>query len=71
MDTVYAITKAKIRRFELEALGMGRHEGSDTFLRLVNQDVFQAYWRHYCNFGTSSRLCHGKLTNLSVPTGVS
>jgi hypothetical protein len=70
-DTVYAITKAKIRRFELEALGMGRHEGSDTFLRLTNQDVFQAYWRHYCNFGTSSRLCHGKLVNLAVPTGVS
>lgn len=70
-DTVYALRKDKIRRFELEPLGMGRHEGSDTFLRLVNQDVFQAYWRHYCNYGTSSRLSHGKLTNLATPTGIS
>jgi hypothetical protein len=71
VDTVYALRKDKIRKFELEALGMGRHEGSDTFLRLVNQDVFQAYWRHYANIGTSSRLSHGKLVNLSVPTGIS
>lgn len=71
VDTVYAIRKDKIRKFELEPLGMGRHEGSDVFLRLVNQDVFQAYWRHYCNFGTSSRLSHGKLVNLAKPTGIS
>ena len=70
-DTVYALNKEKIRKFELEPLGMGRHEGSDTFLRLVNTDVFQAYWRHYCNFGTSSRIHHGKLVNLAVPSGVS
>lgn len=71
VDTVYALKKDKIRKFELEALGMGRHEGSDTFLRLVNQDVFQAYWRHYCNMGTSSRISHGKIVNLAVPTGLS
>lgn len=71
VDTVYALRKEKLRKFELEPLGMGRHEGSDTFLRLVNQDVFQAYWRHYCNFGTSSRLSHGKLTNLATPSGIS
>lgn len=70
-DTVYALKKDKIRKFELEPLGMGRHEGSDTFLRLVNQDVFQAYWRHYCNFGTSQRIAHGKIVNLAVPTGLS
>jgi hypothetical protein len=70
-DTVYAIRKDKIRKFELEAIGMGKHQGSDTFLRLVNQDVFQAYWRHYCNIGTSSRLSHGKLVSLAVPAGVS
>ncbi len=70
VDTVYAIRKAKIRKFELEALGMGKHEGSDVFLRLVNQDVFQAYWRHYANYGTSSRLSHGKIVGLAVPTGV-
>lgn len=71
VDSVYAIKKDKIRRFELEPLGMGRHDGSDTFLRLVNQDVFQAYWRHYCNFGTSQRVAHGKLVNLAVPSGLS
>jgi len=38
-DTIYAIRKDKIRKFELEPIGMGRHEGSDIFLRLVNQDV--------------------------------
>lgn len=70
-DTVYAIKKDKIRRFELEPLGMGRHDGSDQFLRLVNQDVFQAYWRHYCNFGTSKRVAHGKIVNLAVPSGLS
>lgn len=69
-DTVYAIRKDKIRKFELEALGMGRHEGSDIFLRLVNQDVYQAYWRHYANYGTSSRLSHGKIVSLAVPTGI-
>ncbi len=68
--TVYALRKEKIRKFELEALGMGKHEGSDTFLRAINQDVFQAYWRHYCNYGTSSRLSHGKIIGLAVPTGV-
>ncbi len=70
-DTVYAIRKDKIRKFELEPIGMGRHEGSDIFLRLVNQDVYQAYWRHYANYGTSSRLSHGKIVGLAVPTGIS
>lgn len=70
-DTVYALRKDKVRRFELEPLGMGRHEGSDVFLRLVNQDVYQAYWRHYCNYGTSSRLSHGKIVSLAVPSGIS
>ena len=69
-DSVYALRKDKIRKFELEAIGMGKHEGSDTFLRAINQDVFQAYWRHYCNYGTSSRLSHGKIIGLTVPTGI-
>lgn len=69
-DTVYAIRKDKIRKFELEGIQMGRHEGSDTFLRKINQDAFQAYWRHYCNFGTSLRRAHGKIVSLAVPTGV-
>lgn len=69
-DTVYAIKKGLIRKFELEPLGMGTHDGSDRFLRLANFDVFQAYWRHYVNFGTSKRNAHGKLVNLAKPSGV-
>lgn len=71
VDTIYGLKKSKLRKFELEALGMGRHEGSDVFLRLVNQDVYQAYWRHYCNYGTSSRLSHGKIVSLATPAGIS
>jgi hypothetical protein len=67
-DTVYAIKKDKISRFELGPMEMGAHDGSDVFLRLANYDVFQAYWRHYCNFGTSQRNAHGKLVSLTVPT---
>lgn len=70
-DTVYALKKNKIRKFEVEAMGMGTQDGSDRFLRKVNQDVFQAYWRHYVNFGTSQRNAHGKITNLATPTGIS
>lgn len=70
-DTVYAVKRGKIRKFEVEAMGMGTHEGSDKFLRKVNQDSFQAYWRHYANFGTSQRNAHGKIVSLAKPTGVS
>lgn len=69
-DTVYAIKKPMIRKFEVEALGMGKHEGSDTFLRKVNSDAFQAYWRWYMNWGTSKRNAHGKIVSLARPTGV-
>lgn len=70
-DTVYAIRKDKVRKFEVEPMGMGTQDGSDRFLRKVNQDVFQAYWRHYSNFGTSQRNAHGKLVSLAKPTGAS
>lgn len=70
-DSVYAIRKEKLRKFELLALAMGRHEGSDTFLRVTGTDVYQAYWRHYCNFGASSRIHHGKIVSLAVPAGLS
>lgn len=70
-DTVYALNKAALHKFELEALSMGKHEGSDTFLRKVNADSFQAYWRHYCNMGASGRNRHGKITGLARPSGVS
>jgi hypothetical protein len=68
-DTVYAIAKKHLQKYELEALGMGKHDGSDTFLRKVNSDVFQAYWRHYCNFGSGKRNALGKIVSLAVPTG--
>lgn len=71
LDTVYAIRKKLIQKYELKALAMGTHDGSDVFLRLANYDVFQAYWRHYCNFGTSQRNAHGKLVSLAVPTALS
>lgn len=71
IDHLYAIKKSMVRKFELSPMAMASHDGSDVFLRLANQDVFQAYWRHYCNFGTSKRNAHGKLTGLAVPTGAS
>lgn len=69
-DTLYAVKKSMIRKFELAPMEMGTHDGSDIFLRLANYDVFQAYWRHYVNFGTSKRSAHGKIVSLTVPTGV-
>lgn len=70
-DTVYAITRRHIQKYELKALEMGKHDGSDTFLRASNYDKFQAYWRHYCNLGTGKRNAHGKISGLARPTGVS
>lgn len=69
-DTVYAIKKSLIRKFELAPMAMGSHDGSDVFLRIASADKFQAYWRHYCNFGTSKRSAHGKIIGLATPTGV-
>lgn len=71
IDTVYAVNKSKLRKFELAPLKMGTHDGSDVFLRLANYDVFQAYWRHYANFGTSLRRAHGKIVGLATPSGIS
>jgi hypothetical protein len=68
-DTLYAVKKSMIRKFELAPMEMGTHDGSDVFLRLANYDVFQAYWRHYVNFGTSKRSAHGKIVSLAVPSG--
>ena len=70
-DTLYAVNKAHLRRFEIRPLEMGGFEGSDKFLRTSGKDVFQAYWRHYMNFGTDNRIMHGKLVNLAVPGGLS
>lgn len=69
-DTVYALSKKHLAKFELQALEMGRQDGSDIFLREVNSDVFQAYWRWYCNFGSKKRDAHGKITGLGTPSGV-
>lgn len=69
-STVYALTKKHIQKYEVKGLHMGNHDGSDTYLRQANFDVFQAYWRHYSNFGSDKRNAHGKLVNLGAPTGV-
>jgi hypothetical protein len=69
-DTVYALTRKLIEKFEVAPMQMGSHDGSDQFLRAINKDVFQAYWRHYSNFGTSKRNAHGKLVSLARPSGV-
>ena len=70
-DTVYAVKKSLLRKFELAPLEMGRHAGSDQFERVSQKDVYEAYWRHYCNFGTSRRNAHGKIVSLAEPSGVS
>lgn len=70
-STVYALTKKNIQKYELKGLHMGNKDGSDIYLRQSNFDVFQAYWRHYSNFGTDKRNAHGKLVNLGSPAGVS
>jgi hypothetical protein len=70
-DTVYALKLSEIAKFEVAPLEMGGLEGSDKFLRSGGKDVFEAYWRHYMNFGARRRNCHGKIVSLSTPTGVS
>jgi len=70
-DRVYALTLKHIQKYEVEAMKMGSHDDSGDFLRKINADVFQAYWRHYCNFGTDKRNAHGALVGLAKPLGVS
>jgi hypothetical protein len=70
-DTVYAIQKKLIRKFEVKPLGMGQHEGSDKFLRATGYDKYEGFWSHYVNYGTSKRIAHGKIVSLAKPTGVS
>lgn len=70
-NVVYGLKKSALRKFEVLPLQMGSHDGSDKFLRLSNTDTFQAYWRHYCNFGTGKRNLHGKIVSLAVPSGLS
>jgi hypothetical protein len=71
IDTVYAVTQKHIQRYEVLALSIGKHDGSDQYLRIANYDAFQAYWRQYCNFGTGKRSAHGKLVALLSPSGLS
>lgn len=71
VDTVYAINKKHLYRFEVAPLAMGNLDGSDTFLRTTNFDLFQAYWRAYMNFGTDKRNAHGKIVSLATPSGIS
>jgi hypothetical protein len=68
--TVYALSKKYLQKYEMKGIHMGNHDGSDVYLRNANFDVFQAYWRHYSNFGTDKRNAHGKIVSLASPTGV-
>ena len=67
-DTIYAFPLKQLLMFEIEPIKLGREDGSDVFLRTTNTDTFQAYWRHYANFGVRKRNCFGKLVSLAVPT---
>ncbi len=69
-DTVYAINKKFLNKFEVMGLSLGKYDGSDTYLRLSNQDVYQAFWRMYANFGTGKRNAHGKIVSLTTPSGI-
>jgi len=71
VDTCYGLKKSALRKFEVAPLAMARHEGSDQFLRLSNQDAYQAYWRHYANFGVDKRNACGKIVGLATPSGIS
>lgn len=67
-DTVYGLCKKFVQKYELAALEMGSHGDSGDYLRVSNYDKFQAYWRHYCNFGTTKRNALGKIVNLTKPS---
>lgn len=71
IDTVYGLKKSELRKFEVAPMALAGHEGSDKFLRLSNQDAYQTYWRHYCNFGVGKRNSMGKIIGLSTPSGIS
>lgn len=71
IDTVYGLKKSALRKFEVSPLSMAGHAGSDKFLRLSNQDAYQTYWKHYCNFGVGKRNCFGKIKGLATPSGIS
>lgn len=70
-NVVYTGKKSELRKFEVKPLSIGSHDGSDKFLRASNYDVFQAYWRHYCNFGVGKRNVFGKIVSLAKPNGIS
>lgn len=70
-SVVYMGKKSELRKFELAPLGLAGHEGSDKYLRLSNQDAYQTYWVHYCNFGVGKRNAFGKIVSLAKPSGVS
>lgn len=71
VDTVYALNKKFLARYDVLPLSIGRMDGSDQYLRIANYDVFQAYFRQYANWGSDKRNAHGKLVSLLTPSGVS
>lgn len=67
--TVYGFPMKELLLFEIDAPKLGREDGSDIFLRTSGYDVFQAYWRHYANFGVRRRNALGKIVSLAEPSG--
>jgi hypothetical protein len=70
-NVVYTGKKSELRKFELAPMSLAGHEGSDKYLRLSNQDAYQTYWVHYCNFGVGKRNAFGKIAALAKPSGLS
>lgn len=69
-DTVYAVNRKFLQKFEVLGLSLGKYDGSDTYLRLSNQDVYQTFWKAYFNWGTGKRNAHGKIVSLLTPSGI-
>jgi hypothetical protein len=70
-DTVYAIRKSMLQKYEVAPIALGNHDGSDNFLRVSGYDKFEAYWRLYANMGSEKRNAHGKIVGLAKPNGIS
>ncbi len=70
IDTVYAVNKKHLHQFSVAPLKMGGVGDAPEWLRSAGYDLFETYWREYCNFGTDRRNAHGKIVSLAVPSGI-
>jgi hypothetical protein len=70
-DTVYAINRKHIHKYEVSPLKMGGVGDAPEWLRATGYDKYEAFWRQYINYGTDRRNCHGKIVSLARPSGIS